>query len=205
MRYELIAYAMDFASFLIQKLKEKDKINNIILFGSAARGEAGKSSDIDIFVDLVKENSRLEEDIQSCLDRFFDSVKYKDYWKLLGVKNEIKLMKGELDKWKSLKPSIIANGILLYGKYKPEIKDGKHMVFFVWENVRPNSKRVLFNKQLFGFKQGEKFYNGLIQKYNGERIGKGCILVPIDKSVIFHNHFKKYTVNVKIKKVLEYF
>ena len=205
MRYELIAYAMDFASFLIQKVKENDKINNIIFFGSAARGEAEKSSDIDIFVDLVKEDSNLEKDIQYCLDRFFESTKYKDYWKLLGIRNEIKLMIGELDKWKSLKPSIIANGILLYGKYKPEIKDGKHTTFFIWENIKPNSRRVLFNKQLFGFKQGVRFYEGLIQKYKGERLGKGCILVPLDKAIIFHNHFKKYKVNVKIKKVLEYF
>lgn len=205
MRYELVAYAMDFASFLIQKIKEEDKINNIILFGSVARGEAEKSSDIDIFVDLVKKDLKLEKEIQFCLDKFFDSIKYKDYWRLLGIKSEIKLMMGELEKWKGLKQSIIANGILLYGKYKPKIKDGKHMVFFIWENIKPNSKRVLFNKQLFGFKQGEKFYDGLIQKYNGERLGKGCILIPLDKSVVFHDHFKKYSVNVKIKKVLEYF
>ncbi|MBI4155569.1 nucleotidyltransferase domain-containing protein [Candidatus Woesearchaeota archaeon] len=205
MRYELIAYAMDFASFLIQKVKEKDKINNIILFGSAARGEAGKSSDIDIFVDLVKETPELERDIQLCLDKFIDSIKYKDYWRLLGIRNEIKLMVGELAKWKSLNLSMISNGILLYGKYKPEIKEGKHMTFFIWENIRPNSKRVLFNKQLFGFKQGGKFYQGIIQKYGGERLGKGCILVPLDKTNVFHSHFKKYKVNVKIKKVLEYF
>ena len=112
---------------------------------------------------------------------------------------------GELAKWKGLNISMISNGILLYGKYKPEIKKGKHMTFFIWENIRPNSKRVLFNKQLFGFKQGGKFYQGILQKYGGERLGKGCILVPLDKATVFHNHLKRYRVNVKIKKVLEYF
>ncbi len=205
MKSKLIAYAMGFASFLIQKIDNKAEIKQIILFGSVAREEAEKSSDVDIFVDLIKEDPKLEKEIQSCSDRFLDSVQYKDYWKLLGIKNEIRLIIGELDKWKGLKPSIIVNGILLYGKYKPEIKEGKHSVFFIWENIKPNSKRVLFNKQLFGFKQNENFYEGLIQKYNGERLGKGCILVPLDKGVVFHNHFKKYRVNVKIKKVLEYF
>jgi len=50
MKSKLIAYAMDFASFLIQKIKNIDNINNIILFGSVAREEADKTSDIDIFI-----------------------------------------------------------------------------------------------------------------------------------------------------------
>src|SRR3990167_7304033 len=101
MNSKLISYAMDFSSFLIQKIKEKEKIRNIILFGSVSRDEANKKSDIDIFIDLIKEE--------------------------------------------------------------------EHKVFFVWENIKPNSKRVLFNKQMFGYKQNKKFYQGLIQKYNGER------------------------------------
>jgi len=60
MKSKLIAYAMDFASFLIQKIKNIDNINNIILFGSVAREEADKTSDIDIFIDVVKENAELE-------------------------------------------------------------------------------------------------------------------------------------------------
>jgi len=205
MKYsKLIAYAMDFASFLIQKIKEKEKIKNIILFGSVAREEAEKTSDVDIFVDVVKNNVKLEKEINRCLDDFLNSTKYKNYWKMLGVENEIKLTIGELDKWKELKPSIAANGILLYGKFKPEIKEGIHKTFFIWENIKPNSKRVLFNKQLLGYKQKGKFYEGLIQKYKGERMGKGCIIVPLEHAKVFLKLFRKHKVSVKIKKVLEY-
>ena len=49
----LTAYALDFASFLIQKTKNRDKIRNIILFGSVARQDESKESDIDIFVDII--------------------------------------------------------------------------------------------------------------------------------------------------------
>lgn len=205
MNSKLISYALDFTSFLIQNISDKNKIKNIILFGSVAREEAGKKSDIDIFIDLINESKEIENEIQKILNDFENSTKYKNYWRLLDIKNEIKLMIGELDKWVDLKPSIIANGIILYGKYKPEIKEGEHKVFFIWENIKPNSKRVLFNKQLFGYKQNNKFYLGLIQKYRAEKLGKGCIIINSEYSNLFHQLFKKYKITVKIKSVLEYF
>jgi predicted nucleotidyltransferase len=206
MRFQnkLTAYAMDFTSFLIQKTKNKDEIKNIILFGSVAREEAEKTSDIDIFIDTLKENPKIENEINGILEDFIDSTKYKNYWMPLGIKNEIKLTTGNLNNWKEIKPSIISNGILLYGKFKPEVKEGKHNVFFFWENIKPNSKRVLFNKQIFGYKHKGKFYSGLLQKYEGERLGKGCIVVPLEHSKIFQAFFKKYKKTVIIKKVLEY-
>lgn len=204
MSSRLLAYAMDFASFLMQKVQDKEKIKNIILFGSAARDEAGKESDIDIFIDVVHEDKSLEKELNKCLRDFIDSSKYKNYWKMLGLENEIRLDIGVLDKWTELKPSLVANGIVIYGKFKPEIKEGRHHAFFIWENIKPNSKRVLFNKQMFGYNQNNKFYRGLIQKFNGEKLGKGCIVVPLEHSNLFHKHFKKYGISVKIKKVLDY-
>jgi len=204
MQNKLIALAMDFSSFLIQKLKEKDQIKNIILFGSTARGEAGKESDIDIFIDVIKENSKSEKEINKILEGYYKSAKYKNYWKVLGIENEFNLTVGQLNKWKELESSIVSNGLLLFGKFKPSVKDGKHEVLFIWENVRPNSQRVLFNKQLFGYKQGEKFYQGVMQKYDGEKLGKGCIVVPLEHAKIFQDLFRKYMPNVKMKKGLFY-
>src|SRR3989344_3915277 len=123
----------------------------------------------------------------------------------MGIKNDIKLTIGSLEKWKELKPSLIANGISIYGKFKPEIKDGKHNSFFIWENIKPNSKRVLFNKYLSGYKQNKKRYSGLLDKYGGERMGKGCISVPSENTNLFLALFRKFKVSVKIKRVLEYF
>ncbi|MEK6937335.1 MAG: nucleotidyltransferase domain-containing protein [Nanoarchaeota archaeon] len=204
MNSKLIAYALDFTSFLIQKTKYKENIKSIILFGSVARQEAGEKSDIDIFIDLVKFDKKTEDELTKILNDFLDSTKYKTYWKLLNIKSEIKQIIGELDKWPDLKPSIIANGVVLYGKYMPEVKDGKHRVFFIWENIRPNAKRVLFNKQLYGYKQNKKFYPGLMQKYNAGKLGKGCILTDLEYSNLFHQLFKKHKITVQIKKVLEY-
>lgn len=202
MNSKLISYALDFTSFLLQKIKDKNNIKNVILFGSVAREEAGKESDVDLFVDVVKENKDLEKEINSIAGKFYDSAKFKRYWQLLDTKNEISLTIGKLDQWKELKPSIVSNGIVLYGKFKPETS-GKPKVLFVWENISPNSKRVLFNKQLFGYKQHGKFYSGLVQKYNGERLGKGNLLVPWENYNVFHQLLKKHKITVKIKKIME--
>ncbi|MEK6868473.1 MAG: nucleotidyltransferase domain-containing protein, partial [Nanoarchaeota archaeon] len=175
-----------------------------ILFGSVARGDENKTSDVDIFIDVVRENTAFEKDCIGLVSSFYSSTKYTYYWKLFGITNKINIHIGVLDKWKELKPSIIADGVVLYGKFMPKTKDGKHIAFFIWENISPNSIRVLFNKQLFGYNQNEKHYSGLLEKYNGERMGKGSIVVPLEHSVFIHNHFKKYKIAVKIKKVLEY-
>ena len=94
MKSNLLPFAMDFASFLIQKIEEKENIKNIILFGSVARGEDTEASDVDIFIDIVTENSGFEKKVNSCLYDFINSVKYKNYWKLLGVESEIQLKIG---------------------------------------------------------------------------------------------------------------
>ncbi len=200
----LLAYALDFVSFLMQKTAKREEIKQIILYGSVARGEAGKESDIDLFVDVVKLSSALEKEIQMKKSSFLNSAKVKNYWSLLGINNELRIIVGELGKWKELHPSLIANGLILYGKYLPAVKEGKHLAFFIWENVKPNSRRVLFNKQLFGFTQNGKHYDGLLQKYAGERLGKGCISVALEHATLFLKLFRHYHISVKIKKVLEY-
>ncbi len=204
MNSNFIAYALDFTSFYLQKTKYKDNIKEIILFGSVARQEASTKSDIDLFIDITKKDSKMEEEAKNITSAYYNSTKFNSYWKLLGIKNEINVIVGDLKKWKSLEQSIIANGITLFGKHTPTIKKGTYYCFFVWENVTPNSKRVLFNKQLFGYNQHQKFYLGLLQKYNAQKLGKGCIVVPVEQSTIFLKHFQRYKVNVKMRKVLEY-
>ena len=204
MRNNHIAYALDAASFLVQKVKRLENIKNIILFGSVSRGEETSTSDVDLFVDILKADKTLEQELLSSLEAFYASTKFKNYWKPLGIENEIKLTIGTLEEWSELKPSIIANGISLYGKYLPPVKEGTHKVFLIWENIKPNAKRVLFNKRLFGFKHRKKWYEGMLKDNAGERLGKGCILVPTEHAQHLISFFRKSHITVKIKRVLEY-
>lgn len=203
MNSKLLAYSLDFTSFIIQKTRNLNDIRNIILFGSVARGEESSDSDIDIFIDFIGKKKN-EKEFNKLLDDFIDSSKYKNYWCLLGIDNEINLSIGNLNKWKELEASIASNGITLYGKFKSIIKGGEHKTFFIWENVKPNSKRVMFNKKLFGYKQNNTFYEGLLKKYKGERLGKGIVVVPLEHGKFFKDLFRDYKITFKTKNVMEY-
>ena len=59
----MIEYVYDFLAIFFEKLKEKEKIKNVILFGSFARGNQRKDSDIDLFVDIEKKDKNYVEEI----------------------------------------------------------------------------------------------------------------------------------------------
>jgi len=203
MNYKLVAYAMDAASFIVQHVTRPELIKNIILFGSVARGDDGKESDIDLFIDIPPAQKRFDALLRKTIQLFEESAKAKQYWNLLSIGRPISLKIGAYAKWKELHTSIASNGILLYGKFNPKTK-GAHNAVFVWENVQPNSTRVSLNKKLFGFKQKGHTYAGLLSQYNGTRLGKGCIIVPGENAQLFHDLFKKERITVRIKKFIEY-
>lgn len=184
MNYKLIAYTEDFISFLIQNLdKEADKLKQIILFGSTARGEADKDSDIDLFIDIT--NKRIEKRINEINEKFYDSIKTKKYWNLLGVKNKINCTIGKLEEWEDLKRSLIANGTVLFGKYKETLETEPYYLFKVTPGKNRNRNISIWRK-LYGYtqKMGKKKYikEGLIKEYMGERLTRGVFIIPAEHS-----------------------
>lgn len=200
---ELISYAIDFVSFLIQNLKEKEKIKSIILFGSVARDEAGKKSDIDIFIDVVKDDEKLKKDISEITDKFLDSIKFKNYWKLLNIKNNISVISGKLEKWK-LKDSMLGNAIILYQRYTPKLEQGKNKIILSWDAIKQNSKRVMLNKKLFGYNYYGKNYKGILETYEGKKLGTNVIIIPAEHLNLFIKIFHNFKIPVKIKRIFEY-
>jgi len=200
---ELVSYALDFASFLIQNLKETQKIKSIILFGSAVRGEAGKGSDVDLFINIGETNKKLEKEAEGIKNKFFDSVKFKKYWKLLGVQNEINLIVGDLDKWK-LKASMLGNSLVLYQSYSPILEKGKNKTILCWGHIKQGSKRVMLNKKIFGYKHYERAYKGLLEEHEGIKLGSNVIAINTENLNIFLKVFHGLGVPVKIIEVFEY-
>ena len=116
-RNKLIAYAMHFASFLVE---HGIKARKILLFGSVASGEFDKESDIDIFVDADKKE---ENDVTSSLRSFEKTFSGK--WELKGVNNQLSVTVGDLNskEWEDLRRAIQSYGIVLYGQYKEPPKN----------------------------------------------------------------------------------
>ncbi len=189
---ELIAYAIDFASYLISKI---DGINRIILHGSIARGDFDEESDVDLFVDTKEK----EEKINKITDNYYKTKKFEE-WKLKDISNKFSIIIGELDskEWQELKRSIINTGIVLYGKYKSEVEKINQYTLFSFENIKPDKKRITIFRKLYGFKIGKKQYLGIVNKINAIKVGKGCLLVPAEHVNKLKKYFQEKKVAVKI-------
>jgi|SRR3989339_471696 len=189
---ELIAYASAFVSFILPKVEADE----IILFGSSARGEADKESDIDIFFNIRKEERNTKKIIKVELDKFYKSRIYETF-KLKGISNLIKFEIGNLDDWK-LKRSIISDGILLYGKYKEVPKDKRGFVHFYLNPIKIIAKRNKIIRELFGRTEKKYARKGMVEIIGGKKISSSSFIVPIEKSneiSIFLNKEKaKYTL-----------
>ena len=124
---DLVAYCQDFISYaMLQHTLSKFKIRKIILYGSAARGDYKKSSDIDLFIDTGESKDAiisLKHELLKVEGSFLHSRRIKK-WKLLDINNHFSIIAGDLDdaKWKSLKKSMLLHAYVLWQRYT-ESKD----------------------------------------------------------------------------------
>ena len=167
----LISYASNFVSYLIKKVdvRELDKINAIYLFGSIARGDIRKNSDVDIFIETPIEIQGLER----VKEAFYRTVDFSK-WRKIGISNEINLIAGQLKDWK-LKSAIESNGIILFGYQKPS----KYVKWQLinWSAPKEAKKRVELQRKIFGYWGRDKKYEGIIEKEGWIRINSGAVLV----------------------------
>ena len=131
------SYASYFVSYLLKEIKNTDNIKSIILFGSAAREESNKDSDIDIFIDIFKEDKRFDILINKILQGFYLSREALMF-KAKNIDNKINIIAGKLDEWEDLKKSIESIGITLYGNYKSEGVNGRKYSIIYWDSIKLN-------------------------------------------------------------------
>lgn len=189
------AYASYFSSYLLMNVKKRDCIERIILFGSVARDEANKESDVDIFIDLNKKNQKIKNEIGKILENFYKSREAL-LFKSKGIDNKINLIIGRLDDWGDLKNSIESTGIVLYGKYIPSgISGSKHAILF-WNKIQKN--RGAFLNKVYGVNVKGKYYQGFIDKFGGKKLGKSSVMIPIEHKDKILKLMKEHKVNTKI-------
>lgn len=178
-RNSLIGYALNFSSFLVDS-SIGEKINKIILFGSVARGDFTEESDIDLFIDTEEKN---ESEIKKTFILFKASQAEKT-WRLRGIKNELSLKIGELDKW-SLHREVISSGILLYGKYNELPKNIQYYLLVQLDIGKLKARnQISVWRKLYGYTQkvGKKTYvsKGLVELLGGKKLGKAIFVIPIN-------------------------
>lgn len=191
----LKAYASYFVSYLLDNLKEMENIQQIILFGSVAKNEATRNSDVDIFIEVKNESKKFSHAVDSILENFYKSREGLSF-KIRGIDNKINIIIGHLEDWKDLKVSLESTGIMLYGRYIPAKIEGRKYAMISWDNVGKN--RGAFLNKIYGFKVGGKSYSGLVERLGGRKIGKSSIMVPIESREEIIKLLKPYQVNAKI-------
>lgn len=176
----IISYALSFTSFILDS-PISNKINKIILFGSAARGDFTKESDVDIFIDG---DEKLEPELTKLHNLFKSSRAYKT-WQLKGIKNELSLKVGDLSKW-SLRREVISSGILLYGKYNELPKAAHYYALIKVEKItqKKSAQQIKIFRKLYGYSQkvGKKVYHwkGLVAEVQGKKLGRGVFIIPME-------------------------
>lgn len=204
-RVELLAYSADCVSFLLQRLPpdELAGLKQIVLFGSAARGDTDAESDVDLFLDTQRSQT-LEAKARRLVDEFEQSIKVTRYWKLLGITANISIKVGDLAAWSALHPALLKDGRVLYGPFTgvtPAL--GNALALLAWQDVHSLASRTNLYRGLHGYASRGHRYTGLLDLHKGQRIAKGSILVPLSALDDFKAFFNRLKVPVKIRVLYE--
>lgn len=171
--------------------EKKDKsIFDIIIYGSAVKGKT-HPRDFDIVVIFLEGNLRQRLD------------------KIQEIKSKLKIEKVDIKQilLKDLFSSdfLARTGILLEGicvfrnkKFCEVIGFKGYSLFWYDLNGLNHTQKVKFNYILAG--RGSK---GIIDELNGERLAKGAVKIPIERSLEFEEILKGNNVSYKKKNILE--
>jgi predicted nucleotidyltransferase len=167
---------LDRALEFVRKVKERkpEGVLSLILFGSVARGEGTRESDIDIAVIYSEKDPGIVKMVDSLAEERIQLTH---------------LSLEELKEEPTLSGALSGEGILLYGhpiSIKAEEIELKPMMLIAYDttelgkNDRSRLQRALYGGVSTYMKRGErkvKEYTGAVQEVGAERIGKGVLLV----------------------------
>lgn len=197
---DLIAYAYDFISYLmLQRIPLDFKIRKILLYGSAARGDYKKTSDIDLFVDsddAKKELTHLKEEIIKAERSFLNSDRIKK-WINLGIKNDFSIIVGNLNekKWDDLKRSMLLHAYVLWERYTEAKQGAKPFALIKWYlDSKDPIKRVSVSRKLYGYTAKGKKYEGIFKRLRAVKLGKGIAIIPLEDVQVLRKMFTELKV-----------
>jgi len=173
-----VSYALNFLSFLFIDKEIEKKIETIYLFGSGARKELEKDSDIDIFIDC-KEEREIEKRAKAAVERFYESKDYEK-WKILKFTYPITIEAGELKNWE-VKSSIEKEGILLYARKTPIFEKKERKILLTIKLPKEKKKYLHLTRELFGRKEKNYMSEGLIMEMKGKQLSPTSFIVSLEK------------------------
>ena len=171
-------------------LKKEKFLVDIFLFGSALKGKE-KPKDIDLIALVREKNYEKTEDILYKIKKIGDE---------LGLELHIEpIIIDELHSQK-VYVSLLHEGFSIRNnKSLNELLNLKSFILITYRLAdKSPSDKVRFSYALYGRKKGE----GTLNSLNGKELGRGAILVPIDKHEIIRGFFKQWDVKSEEERIM---
>lgn len=181
-------------SLAIKKIREwvkKEKVLDVVLFGSAVRGKFNpKDVDLCILISDIDEEKSI--DLVDSLGKFTDKLGFDFHITILASGSFVKgstLIKTLLNEGYSIKKGERFSSVFGFSS--------KSLFVYSLKHFSP-SMRVRFHYMLKG-RYGSK---GILKDVDGKFLGTGSILAPAEKEDILKDIFDKWDVKYKIERVL---
>lgn len=174
---------------LIKEWIKKNKVIDVIMFGSSVRGKS-KPGDVDLCI-LIKDEGR-SLDLVDSLGKLTDKFKQKFQINVLDVDSYFK--------GNTLAKTILQEGFSVrFSKNFASAFGFESKSLFVYSLKGFNaSKRVQLHYVLKG-RYGSK---GILKEIDGSLIGSGSILVPTTKEDVLREVFDHWSVKYKVFRML---
>lgn len=171
---------------LIRKWIKKNRIIDVILFGSSVRGKT-KVGDIDLCILIKNEDEKKSIDLVDSLSGLVPNS-HVNILTLSAFIEGNSLVKTLMQEGVSIKNK--RNFSLLFGF------SNQSLFIYSLKKFIP-SKRVRFHYMLKGRKS-----RGILKEVNGRFIGTGSILVPTSKEDTLMEVFEQWDVDYKVERIL---
>lgn len=170
---------MEKLSYLVSSLSKVEGVDAVVVFGSVARGEAGKKSDIDLLVIVDKRDAELEGRIRD------ETGKHERVIPVISTHEE-------LVKEPYFLYDVLRDGIVLFKSPKavtrlPFAMPERAMAIYSLDTSHlSQGGRVKLNQALYGARYRRKLkggvktyrYKGLVESLGGRMLGRGVIAIP---------------------------
>jgi predicted nucleotidyltransferase len=181
---------------IVESLSGLKEVLAVIVFGSFARGDYGPRSDIDLFI--VTENKEIKNAVE---DKILGIGIEREIRPVIRSKKELEITDPGLFK------NVFIEGRILHLKKNIDLpvslllslKPYK-IIMFNLKNLGQKEK-IRFNSALYGVKKKNYVYKGILEMYNCEKIGAGCILIPAESYSKIKDFFESYRLEWNEKDV----
>lgn len=179
-------------SRLVKCLTPIDGVKAVILYGSFARGDFGPRSDIDLFI--ITDKAGVRNKVLMALARLELDRRIQP-----TVRTELELRKTDI----GLLQNVFDDGKVVYLREPLEIPVRtllalKTFSIFSFELSRLNQRtKARFNREMYERSRGRYRYGGLLGEIAGEKLSRGCVIVPARARLRLINFFKKYKVGFR--------